>query len=304
LCSPGKWECWVSPGIKIPEPEFYPQDQIMKRDNLHHAARAAAILLVVVACALPAQTIQPTPRIDPNAIETAIVGTLQASNREAQPPGSTTTATVSSTEAPASPAIISSYGTSLVLREDGSKEFRDYRAGIQIVFPPNWLAMRVGEPEYYEAWEKEGAQNPHLLDAITSTQTLDLNRFRITAYDMHPEHVLYENLPKINIVFVQDDGRTLKQIDADERNAPSPLSERKFLPSDFTETASGLPILVIQYQWKSSDATRSYISLYKGVLFKVPTGTVAIDLFIPFDHKETIAPEYDQIINSLTLLSP
>jgi hypothetical protein len=266
---------------------------------------AFAILLGMIACALPAQTIQPTPGIDPNAIETSIAGTLQAAPRLTEQAGlMVSTATSFPVQEPTPSPVISSYGTSLTVRDDGSKQFIDHRAGVQIIFPPNWLAMRVGEPEYYEAWEREAAGNPHLLDAITSIQTLDLDHFRVTAYDMHSEHILYGNLPKINIVFVQDDPRTLKQVERDERRANSPLAQQKFLPSVFQETPDGLQIVVIQYQWKSSHANMSYKSLYKGVLFKVPNGTVAIDLFIPSELQETLQPEFDQILDSLTLFTP
>jgi hypothetical protein len=275
----------------------------MNQSSLHRTLGGFAVLLGMVACAFPAQTLQPTPGIDPNAIETSIAGTLQASAQQTEQAGlvAPTSAPVQEpTELPA----ISSYGTSLSIREDGSKQFVDYRAGVQLIFPPNWLAVRVGEPEYYKAWEKEGAGNPYLLDAITSIQNLDLNRFRVTAYDMHPEHVLYDNLPKINIVFVQDDPRTLKQVERDERKAKSPLAQRKFLPSAYQKTPEGLEFLIMQYQWKSSNANMSYTSLYKGVLFKVSTGTVALDLFIPAELKETLQPEFDQIVNSITFFTP
>jgi hypothetical protein len=276
----------------------------MHQNNLHRTIVGLVILLALIGCALPAQIIQPAPAKTPNAIETSIAGTLRAVLQQTEQAGLSTSTAIVPTKALTSSPVISSYGTSLMIREDGSREFIDYRAGVQLLFPPNWLAMRVGEPEYYEAWEKEGARNPHLLEAITSIQNLDLNRFRVTAYHMHPEHVLYDNLPKINVVFAQNDTRTLRQVEYDERTAKSPLSGYKFLSSEFQETSEGLQILVIQHQWKSSDASRSYTSLYKEVLFKVPTGTVAIDLFIPSDEKEILLPEYDQIVDSITLFTP
>jgi hypothetical protein len=277
----------------------------MHRNHVHRTLSGSAILLAILACALPSQTLQPAPVTDPNAISTFIAGTSRAvakQTEQASPVASTPILVPTETLAPI--AAISSYGTSLTTSEDGSSQFIDYRAGVQILFPSNWLAMRAGEPEYYEAWEKNGAQNPYLLDAITSIQNIDLNTFRVTAYDIHPEHILYDNLPKINVVFIQDDKRTLKEVEVDERKRVSPLAEHKFLPSDFQETPGGLQSLVIQHQWKSSNTHREYMSLYKGILFKVPAGTVALDLFIPFDQQDVIWPEYDQIIGSITLFTP
>jgi hypothetical protein len=166
--------------------------------------------------------------------------------------------------------------------------------------------MRVGEPEYYKAWEKEGAQNPVLLDAITSTQNLDLNTFRITAFDMNSEHVLYDNIPKINVVFLQNDTRILRQVEYDERTKKSILSNYKFLPSEFRTMSSGLEVLIIQHQWKATSSTthESFTGYYKGFIFKVPTGIVAIDLFIPIDLKESLGQELEQIVESITMLGP
>lgn len=259
------------------------------------------ILLALAACALPPPNTQSVKT--PN-VETSVAGTLSVALMQTEQASRSTSTAIVPTQALTALPVVSSYGTSLIAREDGSIEFIDYRAGVQILFPPNWLALRVGEPEYYKAWEKEGTRNPHLLDAITSIQNLDLDRFRVTAYDLYPEHVLYDNLPKIHVVFVQADPRTLKQVERDERKAKSPLAQRKFLPSAYQKTPDGLEFLIMQYQWKSSNANISYTSLYQGVFFKLPTGTVAIDLFIPAELKETLQPEFDQIVDSITLFTP
>lgn len=188
---------------------------------------------------------------------------------------------------------------------DGSTVFVDQRAGIQLIFPANWLAMRVGEPEFYQAWEGEGSRNPALLDAITAIQNLDLNRFRITAFEMNPENVAHGSIPKINVVYIQDDDRTLRKIEYDERTAKSVLKDYKFLPSTFQTTPDGFEILIIHHQWNATSLDhQSYTGYYKGFLFKVPTGTVAIDLFIPMDVREPMEQELEKIFESVTFLDP
>ena len=275
----------------------------MNRNNIYLRLSSFMILTAIMACAIPGQKAQPVPTstFDP-VMATSIVGTVQASTRLTE---QSYTPTPIPTETLIPTPVISSYGTSLTKRDDGSALFTDHRAGIQILFPANWLAMRVGEPEYYQAWEKEGAQNPNLLDAITSIQNLDLNTFRITAYDIHPEHVLYDNIPKINIVFLQGDSRTLKKVDYDERTRTSILKDYKSLPSEFKKTSTDLEILIISHQWQSTaTANQPYIGYYKGIVFKVPDGTMFIDLFIPLDQKEPLELELDQIVDSVTLLNP
>ena len=255
-------------------------------------------ILFVVALAGCGRPVQAVPTVDSSPRETALAGTALAAF-------GTATFTPVPTETPVPTVSVSYYGTSVIKHEDGSTVFVDKKANIQITFPANWLAMRVGEPEFYQAWENEAAGSPALLDAITSIQNLDLNRFRITAFDMNPEHMLHENLPKITVVFIQDDDRTLRRIEYDERTAKSILKDYKFLPSKFQTTPDGLEILIIQHQWEaSSDKTQPYTGYYRGVLFKVPNGTVAIDLFIPMEQKELFEPELDQIVSSVTLSEP
>ena len=72
------------------------------------------------------------------------------------------------------------------------------------------------------------------------------------------------------------------------------------LPSEFRKSSTGIDILIVQYQWESTQTT-AYTSYYKGILFKVPDGTVTVDLFIPLDVKEPIEQELDQIIESISI---
>lgn len=261
------------------------------------------ILLAMVACALPGQTLSPASTPDPNGISTAVAGTAQASAKQTQQTGVVTSTPLSMPAGTSiSQAVISSYGTSLIKLDDGSTQFRDHRAGVQVTFPPNWLPMRPGEPEYYEAWEKEGIKNQWVLEEIASIQNLDLDVFRVNTYDMHPEHLFYDTLPKINVVFRQGDTRSLQQVETDEKGMTqnSILAGHKFLSSDFQQLPAGLQILVFQAQWNA----QSYVTHYTGTFFKVPTGLVFIDFYIPSDHKEALDVEWDQIIKSVTLFTP
>ena len=274
----------------------------MNRKYLYGNLSGFVLLLVAVACAASGRILQPVSSTNPNIIETSIAGTARASVQETLVPS---TKTLVPTAAFTPTAIISSYGTSLAKREDGSSIFIDQRAKVQIIFPANWLALRVGEPEYYEAWEKEGTQNPALFKAISAIQNLDLNAFRMTAFDTHPEHVLYDNLPKINVVFLQDDPRTLQQIEADEGSRRPALADYTYLPSEILRTASDLETLMIQNQWSAATpANQFYTGYYKGFIFKAPGGTVSIDLFIPLEMKEFLEVEHNQIVDSITLLNP
>jgi hypothetical protein len=233
-----------------------------------------------------------------------LAGTAQAAAKQTKQAGQvTSTPMIAATENLSSPEVISSVGTSLVKLEDGSTQFKDYTAGVQILFPSNWMPIRVGESEYYAASEKWGTKIPWFLEEIGWIQNLDVKVFRVNAYDTEPAHLFYGTFPKISVVFHQGDTRTLKQVEADEKRmiANSVNAGHKFLSSSLQETAGGLPVLVFQSQWKA----QSYdLTHYTGTFFKVPTGLMFIDFYIPSDHQEDVEPERAQIVESITLFTP
>ena len=276
----------------------------MHRSYLCPSLIALVMLLAIVACVLPGRSVQPAQVANPNDMETTVASTAQAAAQETKQAGlATGTPIAVSTEHPPSLEVISSAGTSLVKLEDGSTQFKDYKAGVQITFPSNWMPIRVGEPEYYKASEKWGTKNAWFLEEIGWIQNLDVNVFRVNAYDTEPKHLFYGTFPKINVVFHQGDTHTLKQIEANEKRLieTSVQSEHKFLSSSFQETSGGLQVLVFQSQWK---AQSDEITHYTGTYFQLPTGLMFIDFYIPADQQEVLEPELAQIIKSITLFTP
>lgn len=263
-------------------------------------------LIALMACALPAQTIQPTSGLDPNAIETAIAGTLKASaDQTEQAVLATNASSMGSTETPTPVPQISSSGSSLVHMADGSTHFVDYVAGAQMVFPSGWLVVRVGEQEYYAAWEMQETKSPVFLDIFASMQNLDPKVFRMTAFDIRPDHMTNTNVPQIEVVFNEGDTRTLKQVKSDEIKTHPPLKGYKLLASNFFETSQGMQALSLEIQWKYTNSvgetTRGY---RRRVVFQAPGGNMALDLLIALNKKDLMMPEYDQVLNSITFFTP
>jgi len=265
-----------------------------------------AILLAITACVIPSQLTQPAPTASPNAQQATVVTsavtlietTLQASLITATPAFKSTKTLIPTSE-------ISFSGTSLLELTDGSVQFTDYWAGMQLLIPPEWLGVRVGELEYYQAWEKVGTQNPELLRKFASIQTLDPDTYRVTAVDIRPEHILYEHVPTLDVIFAQGDISTLNEVKISQLEKQPPLANYKLLSSHFQKTTKGIEIVIIEFQWESATSVNQhYISYSKRVLFKVPTGTVSIDLHIPLEQKDSLEPEFDQMIGNLTLFTP
>jgi len=276
----------------------------MNQNHLSQTLGIFVLVLAMIACILPGRMAQPAPVKSPDLVQTSVAGTAQAAAKQTEPAGLvTTTPIIAPAEHLPSPEVISSSGTSLVKLEDGSTQFKDYRAGIQIIFPANWMPIRVGESEYYAASEKWGTQNAWFLEEIGWIQSLDLNLFRVNAYDTEATHLFYGTFPKINVVFHQGDTRTLNQVEADEKKIieNSAKSGHKFLSSSFQETSGGLQILVFQSEWKAQSYDTTH---YTGTFFQVPTGLVFIDFYIPSDHQAAVESERAQIVESIALFTP
>jgi hypothetical protein len=253
------------------------------------------LLVMVASTEACGQAVQVVPTVDTSARATSLAGTAVAAFGTATP-------IPSPTETPVPTAVVSAQGTSLVAQADGSILFTDHKAGIQMTFPAGWLAIRGGEPEFYMAAEKVGTQNEWFLEEIAWLQSLDLNVFRLHAYDLHPEHVLNDILPKINVVFREGDERTLRQIESDERTSiqRSVKNGHKHLSSDF-QVLSGVEVLIFQEQW---DAISFPTAHAKGTFFKVSGGTVFIDFMIASEQQEALEPEWKQVVESITLIAP
>ncbi len=276
----------------------------MNHKSLHHALSALVTLLAIVACVLPGQVAQPAPAPGPINIETAVAGTAQAAAQQTQQ-ASPATPTIAPTETITPTPKISSSGTSLVTLADGSTQFIDYVAALQMVFPSGWLVVRVGEDEYYAAWEKPEAQNPVFMDIFAALQTLDPKVFRMHALDIRSDHIINNDVTVVNVVFSQSDIRTLKEVQADEKQNHPRYKNYKLLSSKFFDAPQGMQALNIEAQWQTSNgASQTGMNYHRRVIYKVSTGVIAIDLNILLDKKDLTTPDFDQLINSITFSNP
>lgn len=274
----------------------------MNRHVFCQAAYVSVILLTIMACVLPGQAAQPMPVTNPITIDTAVAGTAQAAETQtalANPLPAT--ATVASTDTPSPTPKVSNAGTALVSLADGSTQFIDYVAGMQMIFPAGWLTIRVGEDEYYAAWGKPETQNPVFVNLFAAMQTLDPKVFRMHALDTRPDHIINNDVTVVNVVFSQNDIRTMKEVQADEKRNHPRYKNYKLLSSKFFDAPQGMEALNMEAQWQTSNgASQTGMSYYRRVIYKVSTGVIAIDLSVLLDKKDLTTPDFDQLINSIT----
>lgn len=271
--------------------------------NQRNALLFSSILFVwLAACG---RSVTPAPITNPGSVETSLASTarwLAQQTETAQ--GFTATPPVVPTVTMTPTPKISSAGTSLEILSDGSTRFTDHTAGIQAVFPPGWLAVRVGETEYYQAWDKLAAKNPVFQNVFASIQNTDPSQFRVTAIDTRSE-VTQQSLAKIDIVFLAKDERSLNELRIAQTNQKRAVAKFKVLSSTLTKTTTGLEVAIVDLQWQSvTPENEFFLSYHRDVIFKVAAGTVDIQLFSALSEKDRLLPELEKVLDSLTLLNP
>ena len=274
----------------------------MPRNHRSTLLLGTLIFLLIIACA---GSVTPVPITNPSSVETSLASTarwLAQQTETAQ--GFTATPSVVPTKTMTPTPKVSSAGTSLEILEDGSTRFTDHTAGIQLVFPVGWLAIRVGEPEYYQAWDKEAAKNPVFQNIFASMQNTDPNQFRVTAIDTRSA-VTYQTFSKMEVVFAPNDDRPLNEVRIEQTNRKYPLSKFKLLSSALTKTPGGLDVAIIEFQWESATPDNQiFISYHRDVIFKAESGTVALQLGTALTEKDRQIPELEKVIDSLVFLNP
>ncbi len=273
----------------------------MKRNRSYTIVNMLVILLAMLACALPGQTIQPEPGIGPITIESAVAGTAQAASQQTEQANPVSTSTIVSTDIPTSTPKISVSGTSLIMREDQSTLFTDYKAGIQLAIPAGWLALRLGEDEYLKAYSSDVVlQNQAIQDRLAIIRDLDTDHFRLEAIDVR-SGTTEVGLTVIDVDFESGDVRSLEEWEKAERNRSHPFAKFKFLSAKYPQINNGTRVLVIEQSWAYDQVRTQY---YRGVFFSLPSGTMVLDFFVDAEQKDAILPEFDQVVNSVTPLSP
>ena len=275
-------------------------------------------LLLMFACvtipAVPAQqSEQPVSTTDPNAFSTMVAeaaGVLMTQTAEAQPASPSPTSglpTPTETPLPTSTAterpVTSQAGTSLSQLEDGSTQFVDNLAGVKLTIPAGWVTVRLSEPEYFQVWSLT-VDDPVLQHGLEGVQNLDPTRYRLHAFNTQPDYVYEGEGSQINVIYVRDDVRTLEQIAEDEKQ-PQVFTDYTLLSSEFQIRPDNLELFIIEEQWRGTSSTDASVMIYcKGVFFKVPSGTVEIELFVPFDISHEVVPAFDQMVEQMVLFTP
>jgi hypothetical protein len=274
-------------------------EDTMHRNPLRQTLLGFVLLLVLVGCGR-AQSTQIT---NPPGVETSLASTAQVLAKQTETArGYTPTPTVLPTETLTPTPKISLNGTTLILQEDESTLFVDHRAGIQLVIPAGWMAVRVNEPEYYAAFTADVVlANPALNERLTHIQDVDLDMYRLDAFDIREGHIPNGVICDINVIFQPGDTRTLEQWAKAEGNRKIPYKGFKLTSMGYVKTADGTRTLTLEQTWTIDPSNTMF---HRAVFFSLPTGTVVLDFYANKSFKDTVLPDFESVVNSLKSLEP
>jgi hypothetical protein len=280
---------------------FFIVEETMKLNHRSTFFIALVVVFVLAACARNSGT-EPIVT-NPGSVETALASTARALAQQTETAqGYTPTPPITPTVTLTPTPKISLNGTSLVLNEDGSSLFIDHKAGIQLVIPAGWMAMRVNEDEYYKAFTSDVVlANPALSERLTTIQDADLNYFRLDAFDIREGHIPDGIISDINVIFEPGDTRPLEKWARAEASRKRPFKQFKLTSMGYPKTADGTRVLVVEQTWLFDESNMMF---YRGVFFSLSTGTLVLDFYTNNAFKDTVLPEFEQLVNSVTLLNP
>jgi hypothetical protein len=261
------------------------------------------LFFTIIACAIPSLNHAPPP-FDPATIPTMVVLTAAALASQTAAattplPSETSPPTLLPAESATATPRVSFLGTSLYLRDDQTTVFTDHRTGIELIIPAGWLALRINEPEYYDAWGLPEFSDPSFQRLLTNMQNLDPNKSRLFVVDMQEEHQLGGFVTNINLLWNETENMSFdNEADLQEAADSITLSKLDILTTNISVTSNGIPIGVIT----SKRAGTTMEAFHKQVFVQAHTGTLLITFTTSKDLKKTILPAFDAMIETMTLV--
>jgi hypothetical protein len=207
----------------------------------------------------------------------------------------------------ATPTVESQSQSTLTRQDDSSFLFVDDRAGYEIKLPSGWLAVRVQEKEYIEAFSLREAASEDIKQSLLSIQTDNPNVLRLFAIDPQPPHIQNEFVSDMR--FVLDGGKTIAlNSDADLQaiaaKIPASATAFRFEVTSvklFT-SVSGVQFGVIETKSSFTNNTGVDVPLYqKQVFFNTKGGIQSITLTTLADLKDILLPAFDAMLETINL---
>jgi hypothetical protein len=198
-------------------------------------------------------------------------------------------------------------GTTKIEQSDGTTLFTDYDNKYDVVFPKGWVVTGLNSDDLNSLLQLTSKNNPDLEQMITLLKSMDPKVFRIFAFDFQPDHMVNGFTTNVNIVVENNsivNAMTLQElVDATAQELPQVVKNIKITSSKVTETASNIPIGLIETNMSVNTVTGDKIPVYEQVIiFKFSLTSIQITLSTPVSMQQKILPSFEQIIDSVKIL--
>jgi hypothetical protein len=282
---------------------------------------ALIFLVIIAACVVPglptASAPVFAPTVDTSRIDTMVAETVSAAIAQTEQAQPAATSTLASTSAPIStpaptetPTLQASPSQSTLARqEDGSMLFADERAGYEIKLPAGWLAVRVNEQEYLDAFSLAEAANTSIQQSLLSVQAEDPNAFRLLAIDTQAAHIQNDFITEMR--FVLDEQKIISlgsdaDLQAIAREIPASAVVFRFEVTSvkIVTSAGGTQFGVIEAKSSFTNPAGADVPVYqKQVFFNAKTGTQSIIFTTVTDLKQTTLPVFDTMLETIKIVA-
>jgi hypothetical protein len=273
----------------------------MKINRSKSVPGGIVLLLAIIACVLPGQTLFPAlaPTANPAQIETFVAGTLQANATQ------TATAQFVPTETP-----VGMTGTTIEQAQDGTTKYIDYDGAFEITFPVGWLALHPNSDEFNSSLSGEGAANAMLHDQMTSDQAgYDAEFDRLYAYILRPDIEKNVILGFSKLAWDSEDTNPInndtmgKVVDDLETSGVIPTFRASVVQ---LQQEGDITMIEIGGRWSMSDGQGGTILFFSTAYFFKPSpgSTVRIIFTVLLDYRDRISPDMEAIIKSIKIIEP
>ena len=264
------------------------------------------LFFTIMACVVPGLSQPVPPTFDLNLIPTMVVLTanaLEAQTAVAALQIPLETPTLAPIESATATPKVSFAGTSLFLRDDQTTVFTDYRVGVELIIPTGWLAVRINEDEYYDAWVLPELSNPAYQRALASIQDRDPNEARLYILDIQEGHLQGGMVTNVNLFLYTKEEIALED-NADVSSIADSFAKAmpglEVLSAKLSATPGGIPIGISTSKMPAITVENvDVIVFYKQIFLKSKMGLLTITLTTTEELKDAVLPGFDAMIETI-----
>lgn len=279
----------------------------MKRQRIFFAA--LLLLIFALACAVPvlpsASQSPPTPD---TRLGTMIAGTVSAAlelTALSVPTETPPLPTAAPAPTPTPSQTLPVPGSTLTEQDNGSTLFVDENAGYRITIPAGWLAVRLNEREYYDAFLLPQAANERVQATLQSIRNQDPATFRLLVVDILEGHIQNEIVTNANLIW---DPNTTFSFDTEDDlqsladTLPSGVDGLTVTSVDIVIPPDGIAHGEIQSEIGGYNVIGQGVTLYqKMMIFNLRKGALAVTFTTERGFSETTLPLFNAMIETLVI---